>query len=245
MEKWWKLFWIIWSILLIALAIWYYYESEESDIIIGTSDSEESGFTQLYWYPDSPNAIAWKANYLLNWTHFDAEPDINSEHEAYIFWNFIAERECDSIENISNENYVTVSSTAYMYQDQSWVNENHTSYDELLIHEQKHFDLTEVFARKLQDRIENEIIPDKTSCRKIHSNFIIPPVIDKQILFLENEERKLLKRTQCLYDNKTDHNRNGTIQRDWYIMIEDWLEDGIDMDFLDEKYSIFTIMPKC
>ena len=245
MEKWWKIFWIVWIPLMIFL-VWMWYEDEQSKIIVGTLEPNVSKSTQLYWYPSSPSKIAWQELHQLNWTHFDAEPDISSKNEAFITWSIKAEKECKSIENISEKKYVFVNSTAYMYQDKSWVKkENHTSYDDVLLHEQRHFDLAEVFARKLQDKIETEVLEEKTPCRKIHSNYVISPIIETQILSLEKEERKLMGNIQCLFDNKTDHNRNETMGPIWNNYITNWLENGINMTFLDEKYSIFTITPKC
>ncbi len=88
----------------------------------------------------------------------------------------------------------------------SWVRDNAKDYPELLRHEQYHFNLTEVFARKM-----NEFIRDKPEADAT--------VYNRQLRFLSSE----LNRTQRAYDNQSDHGLNTGLQSIWEYKIDSML----------------------
>lgn len=83
--------------------------------------------------------------------------------------------------------------------------------DYILAHEQAHFDITEIFARKLNEALQNYQF-NKRSFKKDISH-IYQSIVDQKEAF------------QKLYDGETDHSRNRKMQYDWLERIEDLLEE--------------------
>jgi predicted secreted Zn-dependent protease len=84
-----------------------------------------------------------------------------------------------------------------------------TSY--ILAHEQGHFDITEIFARKLH----RELLKYKFSRRTFRQdvNLIYDRVVKEKEAFQE------------AYDGQTDHSRNKKLQQEWLERIDRILED--------------------
>lgn len=82
----------------------------------------------------------------------------------------------------------------------SWVIKKYET-GELLKHEQLHFDIIELFARKLRKRILNTKITTKGTQEQLK----------KLQTDLQNEENAY----QNLYDKQTDHSRNKQKQKEW------------------------------
>ena len=84
--------------------------------------------------------------------------------------------------------------------------------DWILRHEQGHFDIAEIFARKLNQSI-NEYQFNRNSFQK-DLDVIYKSVVDEKEKF------------QQQYDNETDYSRNKTNQEEWYKKIESELKQS-------------------
>lgn len=83
--------------------------------------------------------------------------------------------------------------------------------DYILAHEQGHFDITEIFARKLNEALQNYQFNRKSLKRDIGQIY--------QSIVRQKEEY------QKAYDAETDHSRKRKLQYDWLEKIEDLLEE--------------------
>lgn len=82
----------------------------------------------------------------------------------------------------------------------------------ILAHEQGHFDITEIFARKLHNQLQHYRFNPKTF--KTDINNIYQKVVKEKEAFQE------------LYDSQTDHSRKKIKQEEWLVRIEAMLEDS-------------------
>lgn len=82
----------------------------------------------------------------------------------------------------------------------------------ILAHEQGHFDITEIFARKLHRRLQNYRFNERTFKQDI--NAIYQTTVKEKELFQE------------LYDHQTDHSRKKVRQEEWLVRIEALLQDS-------------------
>lgn len=94
---------------------------------------------------------------------------------------------------------------------QSWVRRDAMTKD-VLNHEQKHFDLAEVYARKMRKRIEEAELRD-------YSARYIEYRVEKIYQEVWNE----CSRAQDRYDDETRHGLNANDQEEWDALISDLL----------------------
>ena len=83
--------------------------------------------------------------------------------------------------------------------------------DYILAHEQGHFDITEIFARKLHEALQGYQFNKRTFKKDIGQIY--------QGIVKEKED------FQKKYDGETDHSRNRKMQYDWLETIEQMLEE--------------------
>lgn len=159
----------------------------------------------------------------LNWSDFKGNGRPFTTYEAGIFSKVYLET--DSI----NKSY-----RAYSAQNdqKSWKKyENEDSY-ELLLHEQYHFNITEVFARKMNVFIKENPNRDYSFYKK-------------KLQDLYWEEREM----QAQYDDESDHSINLNKQIGWEYRIDSLLKDfeehkGIIMDSITGVSVYFIETPK-
>ncbi len=145
--------------------------------------------------------LNWNTGKKLAWGDYKSKPDARSDAAAstatYLGINY-------SISGTSLSYKITCSFS----KDRSW-GRYKTEY--ILSHEQGHFDITEIFARKLNQRIgayrfdRNNY---KTDLQKIYQN-----ILDEKEQF------------QNQYDEETDFSRNKDKQAEWLIKIAKMLND--------------------
>lgn len=85
----------------------------------------------------------------------------------------------------------------------------HTDY--ILAHEQGHFDITEIFARKLYQGLQNYNFNRRSFKRDINEIY--------QAIVNEKED------FQQMYDGESDHSRNRKIQYEWLDKIQKMLNE--------------------
>ena len=83
--------------------------------------------------------------------------------------------------------------------------------DYILAHEQGHFDITEIYARKLHKELLDYKFNRKTFRQDVNA------IYDRVVKEKEN--------FQFAYDGLTDHSRNKTVQEEWLQKIEQLLAE--------------------
>ncbi len=143
----------------------------------------------------------WRVNEKLEWSDFRGGPDPDSPYSASTYsgisYRYTAKTAIKKV-------HVTFEVACYFIPDKSWVKEGFESDKKLLAHEQLHFDITELFARKLHQKLKN------TRFTKNHH---------KQIKTIYNTILNKRKLMQELYDAETNHSDNEVLQKKWEIKI--------------------------
>ena len=146
---------------------------------------------------DEP-VLSWNASRKLSWSDFKAKPNKSDSAVAItasgITFGF-------SITQTSNNNVVSFTSEvhAHFYPEQSWYKMS-VANNHILGHEQLHFDITELFARKFRYRI---------------SQLDVSNSIRRQLNKIDKEINRALSQMQNKYDNETDYSRNFDFQSKW------------------------------
>lgn len=99
-------------------------------------------------YIESDSIIEWNLNKKLNWSDFEGKP--NSEVYGAAMTSYKIEVFPSDVmvdENDKIQDYQNLSVRANFYKNYSWAIERNI---ELLKHEQLHFDIAELFARKIR-----------------------------------------------------------------------------------------------
>ena len=157
--------------------------------------------------------IPWEAS-CLKWTDFKNTPPLNQKlivASTYsgIKWSGKA----------YNDDTIQFNIVSNFYQKKSWTR---TRDSLTLLHEQKHFDITELFARKVRKYILNSIL------------------ISKEILKVYGKIQSIVKleqNYQKLYDKETNHGNNTRKQLEWNIKI------GNELVELDEYKDTLILRP--
>ena len=149
------------------------------------------------------NMIYWKENTKLKWKDFQGKVKNDSKHFAIsstgAFFEFRLESMADSAKIIF-ETY------AIFNKDSSWSKSwGRSPY--LLKHEQTHFNITELYTRKLRKALSEYVFSESYQLE-----------IQRIIRYFNNERNK----KQSQYDAETKHSLNETAQRKWnkYIASE-------------------------
>lgn len=145
--------------------------------------------------------IPWSGNRRLTWEDFKCAPVRNTEAVALTSTSL----------GISYK----VKDNRFIYDINCSFSKRHswglmkTPY--ILAHEQGHFDITELFARKLHQRLQDYRFNERTFKQDISN--IYQQVVKEKEAFQE------------LYDGQTDHSRKKVKQEEWLVHIEALLED--------------------
>jgi hypothetical protein len=151
---------------------------------------------------DAPkqNIIVWNSDYLLKWEDFKGKPQ-ESKYSAAA--NVGVDTEF-SYQNLQ----LKLKIQAVFDKKLSWVKKKDKN-DLILSHEQGHFDIAEIFARRLKIEILNADLNEK--------NF------QKQLSSLINKNTTELGKQQKLYDKETNHHINKIEQKKW----DDWIKEEL------------------
>jgi Bacterial protein of unknown function (DUF922) len=148
--------------------------------------------------------LAWSASRKLTWADYKASPDPNSDAAAttasYLVFSY----------SIRNDD-ISFRIESKFSKTRSW-GLHKTAY--ILSHEQGHFDLAEVYARKLYKKVQ-EYRFHKKNYRK-----------DLQKIYQEVLDEK--EEMQNKYDRETNHSINKEKQAEWLKKIEKMLEEYKD-----------------
>ena len=152
------------------------------------------------------DGILWSPDLKLSWTDFKGTPDRSSRIAAVTASGISYE-----FSSLERDGYYEVDYTVstFFYPSQSWYRPQMCD-DHVLRHEQLHFDIAELFARKMRKTI------DQTRFTKN---------IKKEINAIYTQILKELAAFQDLYDRETNFSMNQEAQRQWNKEIREALGD--------------------
>jgi hypothetical protein len=158
--------------------------------------------------------IYWSDRVSLTWSNFEGTPLKSSKYSAISSVGIRVDYTC-----VISELYVY----SYFTPSKSWVNLKDTS-ENILKHERGHFDIAEIFARKLRERI----LKSKFSEKKINIK------ISKMFNGIYEDYIK----EQKLYDRETNLSKNNINQKMWDEKIKRNLED---LEFFSNPKLIINV----
>ena len=147
------------------------------------------------------NLIEWEESRKLSWSDFQGAPDPNSTNAALTNTSINAEFGF-------NKKELTYSIRCRFNKSKSWVR---VKSDYILAHEQAHFDITEIFARKLHKALKEYRFNERTVGEDV--NRIYESIMKGQHAF------------QIQYDAETDHSRIPAKQKEWETKIAGLLKE--------------------
>lgn len=137
--------------------------------------------------------LLWQENKPLTWDDFNGKPEKRFA---------AASTHYDILKSITKTGTgTTVKIEAVFFRNKSWKKVSWIN-DEVLAHEQKHFDIVELFARKLRKAISE-------------SKYKSLAEVEEKTDQLYNKFDKLMDLYQDQYDEETDGSMNGEQQRAW------------------------------
>ena len=144
--------------------------------------------------------IPWNTERKLSWEDFLAPSPVNTSDAAltttYVGFSFSKTRDV-----------ISYKIECKFQKSRSW---GRVKTDYILKHEQGHFDIAEIFARKLNKEIKEYLA-------KNNNHEGMNPIYSK----LMQEKRDM----QALYDSESNHSINKTKQAEWNEKIEDLLDE--------------------
>jgi hypothetical protein len=141
--------------------------------------------------------ICWEEGNLINWKNFIGKPQYNTSFAAITTVSL-------RTEIISNKSVLVENC---MIEKKSWVVINNKT-DYLLKHEQYHFNLAEIIARRMRKDISTIKTPAISAVKKIF-----------------DERMQEFEALQQLYDEETKHSIDTLEQLKWQKKIDDELQE--------------------
>lgn len=160
----------------------------------------------LFLFPTAePTTIAWSEEQHLTWNDFqgihDAKsPFAASTHTSIVFsYNIKIEDEKRTLSTQVN---------AYFYPEMSWYNPKEVN-DHILKHEQAHFNITEIHARKL---------------RKAFSKYRVTKNYKKEVIAIFTKISDERQQMQTRFDKETNHSIHKEHEKSWQNYIQEELK---------------------
>lgn len=156
-------------------------------LCVGSSSNEET--------------MIWNDSAKLSWIDFKGAPDSESDAVALtasgITFGYSLQTSGAKIMDISTK------VEAYFYPHKSWYIKDKANIH-ILGHEQLHFDITELYARKFRQQL---------------TKLEVSQNIKEQMNALHAEINLAVHKTQQRYDRETNHSMNIEKQKEWEIFI--------------------------
>ena len=150
--------------------------------------------------------IPWIEGEKLSWSDFKGSPDFDHPYAAITYsgmsYGF-------SAEIVNGKIWVKYDVKSFFVANKSWVKKWYSNDKGLLKHEQLHFDITELYARKFRQRLSEK-------------NFTENVKSEIKEIYKEITEEKV--KLQKLYDVETDHSKHKNAQNKWQQKIESDLQ---------------------
>jgi len=148
--------------------------------------------------------LDWNERRKLTWSDFQAEPPVQSAHAA------LTNSGINLDLRLENKEF-NVKVHARFNPDKSWKRKDIENSEYLLAHEQLHFDLTELYVRKLRKAFLT---------RRWKENENVYAIFNE----LYQSNQTLLWKVQDVYDAETEHSINREAQAKWSGAVADSLE---------------------
>ncbi len=173
-----------------------------------------------------PPHISWSQDQPITWDLFQASPpdDAARRSEAAaihmtVSWHTQYTASCsDGVHWMSHVSSVVVTNT--MEPTLSWVVPGRQTLT-VLHHEQLHFDLSEVYRRKIERSLQQigscQALTEQEAFRQL----------DHQVKQVASALLARLSEMQELYDAQTSNGTNPDEQRRWSALIQSWLFDPL------------------
>lgn len=160
------------------------------------------GVLCIFFFVQDEETISWTQNQKLQWGNFEGKPEYNTDAVAITASGITYGFSSKTYSNSDKIEYTT-NVSAQFYPDQSWYLKERVN-DTVLGHEQLHFDITELHARKLRKRIKNS---------KFTKN------VQKEISGIYDQVNVELREMQNEYDEGSDYSRDYDGQFKWQEFI--------------------------
>ena len=147
----------------------------------------------LYFQTNNKNEIFWSATNKLTWNDYKKVKGKTPNGNAAITLSYI------KYEINRRDNKCVLSIEAFFSKVSSWVGANDTN-SRLLLHEQIHFDIVEIAARKFRKEISEKIKTGKCN-------------ID--LKNLKSKYTDIFNKLNNKYDKETNHSLNKEAQKKW------------------------------
>lgn len=148
---------------------------------------------------DVPGTIVWSANRPLTWADFKSKPTPADRLAALTSATIDVQAGC-------NDFVFTSSVRAVFVPTESWVRDSATATPNLLRHEQLHFTITELHARRMRQKIALL----KLDCKRLQPTFKNAT----NAIFAEWQKE------EARYDQETNHGLNLDKQKTWEIQVK-------------------------
>ncbi|EAQ39261.2 hypothetical protein MED134_01540 [Dokdonia sp. MED134] len=158
---------------------------------------------------DAPERFAWSETRALQWSDFKGSPGTLDGWAASSSTG-MSQGYASNGQGFLDKNSITV--TAHFYPEYSWVRHKEKT-KHLLAHEQTHFDITEVYARKLQARIAAY-------------NFTENGLEEIKAIYQEVEQERIA--TQKLFDKESNHSIDHMKELQWELRVARWLDGNFE-----------------
>ena len=160
------------------------------------------GVLLLFLFVQDEETITWSQNQKLHWGNFEGAPKYDTEAVAITASGITYGFSSRSYSNSNKIEYTTYVSSEF-YPAKSWYLKDRVN-DTVLGHEQLHFDITELHARKLRKRIKN-----KQFTKNIQQEISkIYEIVSAELQQMQNE-----------YDEGSDYSRDYEGQVKWQKFI--------------------------
>ena len=133
--------------------------------------------------------VKWNAETLLTWSDFKGTPNSGENYVASTNSGIVFQFK---FENNNRKTKATYTIGSYFYPKLSWFRKGLVS-ERILKHEQTHFDISELFSRKLREKLSH-VSADEKDVKKII----------EEIYYTNERERQ---EYQALFDLETDHSQ--------------------------------------
>lgn len=143
------------------------------------------------------DTLTWDASRKLTWEDFKAIPDADSDAAALTASGITFGYSVKT----ADKRIVDVKTTveAHFYPNKSWYIK-HKGDNHILKHEQLHFDITELYARKFREQL-----------RSLPMHRTVTKQMDKMHVAIN----EALNEAQKRYDKETQHSLNRELQKQW------------------------------
>lgn len=153
---------------------------------------------------ENPNRIAWQENEKLVWENYLGNPDPKSSFAA------LTHSSIEFSYNVKNENgnlTLTTQVNTFFDKKMSWF-KNKEVNEHILKHEQAHFDITEIHARKL---------------REAFASYSITKNFEKELSSIFTKFNLEREKMQKQFDKESNHSRDFDKEAKWQAYIAEEL----------------------